>query len=99
MENTKQDETSIEFRLMRLVGYLGVPTAVMGYLLFHLLNQYIPAHEATSEKRISELRMDYLTLQKIHSEQLLKILDDVKDIKLKVEKINFMCERETEKTK
>ncbi len=93
MENTKEDN-SIEFRLMRLVGYLGVPTAAMAYLLYYLFNNYIPSHEAMNERRMVEIRSDYTALQKSYSEQLLKILDEIKDLKLMLGKTSQACEKE-----
>lgn len=96
--NNKPEDGSLEFRLMRLVGYLGVPTAAMAYLLYYLFNSYIPSHEATNEKRMSEIRSDYLSLQKIYAEQLSKLLADIHTIDLKLDKISSGCNN-SDKTK
>lgn len=95
--NNKPEDGSLEFRLMRLVGYLGVPTAAMAYLLYYLFNNYIPSHEAINEKRMSEIRSDYLSLQKIYAEQLSKLLADIHIIDIKLDKISSGCN--AEKTK
>lgn len=97
--NNKPEDSSLEFRLMRLVGYLGVPTAAMAYLLYYLFNNYIPSHEATNEKRMSEIRSDYLSLQKIYAEQLSKLLADIHVVGVKLDKIISVCNDNPEKTK
>lgn len=97
--NSKPEDGSLEFRLMRLVGYLGVPTAAMAYLLYYLFNSYIPFHEATNEKRMSEIRSDYLSLQKIYAEQLSKLLADIHIINVKLDKISSVCNDNSEKIK
>lgn len=96
--NNKPEDSSLEFRLIRLVGYLGVPTAAMAYLLYYLFNNYIPSHEAINERRMSEIRSDYLSLQKIYAEQLSKLLADIHTIDLKLDKISSGCNN-SDKTK
>lgn len=97
--NNKPEDGSLEFRLMRLVGYLGVPTAAMAYLLYYLFNNYIPSHEAINERRMSEIRSDYLSLQKIYAEQLSKLLADIHVIDIKLDKISSGCNDNSDKTK